>query len=401
MALAVPGFRRYLIIRGVSSVGDAAWWFGLSWEAASLGGGGGVGVVLAIGGLPRFLLTLAGGTLADRWGIRRTMIISDCIAGVIAAVAVGLWLAFGSHLLLLAVLAGIFGLVDAVYGPSSASFMRLLLRPEQLAQGASARQSSAGVANIAGLAVGATLVDLSGFAMVAAIDAVTFFVVAVGLFSIRTLLKEEKRAEEPLIRTMCSGFAYLWRHRVLRYSLARAATVNMLGLALINVGMLLRVQSRGWPAYAMAGIEVLLAAGVIVAGTVLSLRDNPRRPGFVVAWGFVVFSALLLLMLVVTQVWMVLSLAFLLGLSLVPVSALGDAIVQSYTPLERLGNVNGAMITVSLGAVPVGSFVLGWLSDEFSVSSATLSAASALVLASVLFAGVRPLTHAKLAGNRP
>ena len=67
----------WAVSSGISMAGDAAWTLGLAWTAASVGGAHGAGLVLGVGTLPRALLTVFGGAIADRADARRTMVASN------------------------------------------------------------------------------------------------------------------------------------------------------------------------------------------------------------------------------------------------------------------------------------------------------------------------------------
>jgi len=100
---------RWLGAYTASILGDSLYFLALAWAAAQVGRPAEVGVVLAVGAVPRAVLMLAGGVVADRLGPRRVVIASDTIrATVVLAVAVALFLS-SPGVWLLIVLALVFG----------------------------------------------------------------------------------------------------------------------------------------------------------------------------------------------------------------------------------------------------------------------------------------------------
>jgi MFS family permease len=101
--------------------------FGMTWAAASVSGAV-AGLMLTAVTLPRVLLLLVGGAVADRTGAFRVLLLGD---GVMLAVTLGLglglalaWTGVSPALMIGAGLA--IGLVDAFYLPASATMPRLL-----------------------------------------------------------------------------------------------------------------------------------------------------------------------------------------------------------------------------------------------------------------------------------
>lgn len=125
---------RWLLAYTASMVGDAVYFVALSWAAARTGSPGQAGLVLALGAVPRAVLMLGGGVVADRFGPRRVVIATDTVRClVILAVAALLFLAEpGMWLLALAAL--VFGAMDALFLPAVGALPPRLTAPGQLAR---------------------------------------------------------------------------------------------------------------------------------------------------------------------------------------------------------------------------------------------------------------------------
>ena len=78
-----PNVLRWLGAYTASMVGDSIYFMALAWAAARTGSASGTGLVLAAGSIPRALLMLGGGVLADRLGPRRVVIGSDAARAVL------------------------------------------------------------------------------------------------------------------------------------------------------------------------------------------------------------------------------------------------------------------------------------------------------------------------------
>lgn len=140
----------WVVSTGISQAGDVAWTIGLAWTAARIGTPTEAGLVIGIGTLPRALMVLFGGALADRVDARRVMVITN--VGRILILVLGILLAQTAALsiTLLIGVAVIFGLLDAVYDPASSTMPRQFVRQEDLGATAAMFQLSRRIATFVG-----------------------------------------------------------------------------------------------------------------------------------------------------------------------------------------------------------------------------------------------------------
>lgn len=115
-------------------IGDNVFYIALSWAAVRSGTPSQAGLVMAVSAVPRALLMLGGGVVADRFGPRRVVIGSDAVR--CAAVLTVAALLFVAHpgLWLLALLAVVFGIVDAVFMPAVGALPARVTGRDQLAR---------------------------------------------------------------------------------------------------------------------------------------------------------------------------------------------------------------------------------------------------------------------------
>ncbi|WP_343235763.1 MFS transporter, partial [Streptomyces sp. SID10815] len=125
---------RWLTAYLASMIGDNVYYLALSWAAVQTSTPAQAGVVTAVSALPRALLMLGGGVIADRFGPRRVVIGSDAVrCAAVLAVAALLWHT-GPGLWPLTVLALLFGVVDAVFMPAVGALPARVTGRDQLAR---------------------------------------------------------------------------------------------------------------------------------------------------------------------------------------------------------------------------------------------------------------------------
>lgn len=125
---------RWLAAYTASVTGDVVYFLALSWSATRAAGPSQVGLVIAAGALPRAVLMLGGGVVADRFGPRRVAVASDAIRCIVILTAAAAVTLISPNLWLLIPVALVFGVVDAVFMPSVGALPPRITTLEQLAR---------------------------------------------------------------------------------------------------------------------------------------------------------------------------------------------------------------------------------------------------------------------------
>lgn len=268
----------WVLTTAVSMAGDSAWYVGLAWTAAQITSPAGAGLVMGIGAVPRALMLLFGGALADRLDTRRTMIRSNLARIVVLAVTAVVALSAGVSMPLLLVVAVVFGAVDAIYSPASGTLARQLVRTDDLTRVAAMGQLANRLAGFVGAPLGGLLVAVGGLAAVAIADAASFLVIAIALATvIRPRYPIERSTSTSIRATLADGFGYLRRA-----ARARVFVVSLFGLNLcigpvLAVGLVLRTHEQGWGAASLGAFEATSALAA-AAGAVIAMRWKPANP---------------------------------------------------------------------------------------------------------------------------
>lgn len=165
---------RWLAAHTVSLAGDSVYFVALGWSAQKAAGPAEVGLVMAAGALPRALLMLGGGVVADRFDLRRVILGSDALRCLlILTVAAGTALTTPALWVLVAV-ALVFGAVDALFVPAVGALPPHITGPDQLARVTGMRSLSMRLGQIAGPPTGGLAMGLGGPAAAFAVAGLLF-----------------------------------------------------------------------------------------------------------------------------------------------------------------------------------------------------------------------------------
>jgi hypothetical protein len=373
----------FLAASTFSQLGTSVLWFALGWAAASHGGQA-AALVLTASGLPRLLLVLVGGSVADRVGARRLLLCTEAVMVLVClALAVTLQ-ATGPTPWLLAAAALASGVVSAFSQPAMGSMPRRLVDDAALPRAMALRQSLSQAVLLAGAPLGGILVVTVGLPVIAVADAVGFAVVLAVLAVIRPR-RDIGPSPEPFWRSLSDGARVVARTHGLVGALGLTGAVAAVVLPVSSLLVPLLGQASGWGAGATGVVVAAQAAGSIGAALVVARTGTARRTGRAVALGLAVASAGVALVAVSGGGALAQSggAAVVVGAGTgIAVAHLGPLVLGS-APRTHLARVQAWTALVQLAPVVVSNNLLGVLAERFSPGAALCCCAAALGVCAV------------------
>ncbi|MFD4597454.1 MFS transporter [Streptomyces sp. NPDC058464] len=393
-----PNVLRWLGAYTSSMVGDSVYYIALSWAAVQGGSPAQAGAVMSVSALPRAVLMLFGGVIADRLGPRRVVIGSDAVrcAAVLAVAALlfltspGLWP--------LAALALVFGIVDAVFMPAVGALPARVTSRDQLARVQGMRGLAIRFASILGAPLGGLCVAVGGAAAAFGLAGLLIAVSVPLLMSLRVReLPADDRAAAPTPwQDLRAGLAHIRRHRVLAPLMLAIALGDLGFVSPLNVGLTLLADRRGWGA---AGVGWVLAGFGVGAGAVsllLTVRGRLPRAGLVagvsILAGSVAIGALAFVPGLVGAVGVALLIGLLAGLS----GAMCGALLQTQADPAYLGRVTAVSGLISLGLTPLSMPFTAAAIGVFGLGPVYVVSAAVCALGGVVALAVPALRRAEL-----
>ncbi len=274
-------FRTWSLAAAVSTLGDSVTTFAVGWTAAAHGPET-AGLVLTLQSVPLCVLILLGGAVADRCGIRRTMVGCDAamvlvLAAFLLAQAVG-----GTSVLSLALLALAAGTAAALRRPADGAFPRLFVDDEGLSRALASVSLLQQVARTSGPALGGVLLGLGGLPLAIGVDLATYLLIVVVLLRVRPPRAEPPRSGERVAAGIRASFDAARREGVVPLLTA----VTLLGGSVLPTVILcvpLAGLERGWGAAATGAVAGCWTVGTFVATSAVSrwgdLGDRARVVG--------------------------------------------------------------------------------------------------------------------------
>ncbi|MFD4795353.1 MFS transporter [Streptomyces anulatus] len=398
-----PDVLRWLGAYTASMVGDSIYFMALAWAAARTGSASGTGLVLAAGSIPRALLMLGGGVLADRLGPRRVVIGSDAARAVLVLGLAAVLVLTAPTVGVLVAVALLFGAVDALFLPAVGALPPRISPPGQLARIQGLRGLAARGASIVGAPLGGVAVATGG-PVLAFATAGALFVLSLPLLlglRIRPLpapvkhggtvagaAEERAVAEErPTARQdLVDGLRYIRRHPLLGPLMIVIGLSELGFVGPLNLGLILLSEQRGWGAAGMGWIVAGFASGAAGAALLIAVRGRVPRAGLVMCLTVLVGATGIAAVAQIPSVPLAAATAAVVGLFIGLAGALCGALVQTVADPAYLGRVTSVSTLFTYALIPLsypatGAAIALWgTGPVYAVSAAVCAAGGAVGL---------------------
>ncbi|KND35951.1 MFS transporter [Streptomyces anulatus] len=405
-----PNVLRWLGAYTASMVGDSIYFMALAWAAARTGSASGTGLVLAAGSIPRALLMLGGGVLADRLGPRRVVIGSDAARAVLVLGLAATLVLTAPTVGVLVAVALLFGAVDALFLPAVGALPPRISPPGQLARIQGLRGLAARGASIVGAPLGGVAVATGGPALAFATAGALFALSLPLLLSLRirplpgpvkhggtvagddeerTVTEERPAVTEgkPTARQdLVDGLRYIRRHPLLGPLMIVIGLSELGFVGPLNLGLILLSEQRGWGAAGMGWIVAGFASGAAGAALLIAVRGRVPRAGLVMCLTVLVGATGIAAVAQIPSVPLAAATAAVVGLFIGLAGALCGALVQTVADPAYLGRVTSVSTLFTYALIPLsypatGAAIALWgTGPVYAVSAAVCAAGGAVGL---------------------
>jgi MFS family permease len=371
--LSVPGFRLLTAGQFTSTIGDYCYAVALPWLVLSGGGSAAsLGIVLACYGIPRALLMVPAGSLADRFGPRRVMLGSDFARCLLTAVFAVLAAAHESSLLAVAPVAALLGAFSALFLPASMAMMPSLVESSRLTSANAVYTGFVQAGSMLGPVLGGVLVAVTGPSTAFAADAGSYLVSAVtlGFISASATVADGAAAPaadavaEPAGAAGDSGAGSVWgllrQSRVLQIVLVVVLSANFALVGTTEVALPALAHAR-FGADGYGAVLTCVAVASILGALIVGRVGDRFRPAVLIAAAFVVAAAAIAAAPFIGGLPGLTAGMAVFGLGIGFDNVVSVTLIQRWAPPDMLGRVWGLLMLASVGSFPVATFVAGLL----------------------------------------
>ena len=396
--------KRLFIARFISNFGNGMGPIALAFGILALPNGSAnmLGLVLGATTVVFLLMAPFGGVIADKYGRARMVGVTDMAAGLVLFIQVAFFATGDVPLAVLLITNGFFGLMWGIFWPAFSGLMPAVLPEAGLQKGnaLNAFMTNAGV--ISGAAVAGLLIEVFGVAFTLAIDAASFFISGLMIFTFRHLTPRAEQTENTMLDDLLHGWKVFLSFRWIVIIVGAFSFIVMCWAAAENVlGPLIALEHFNGPK-SWSFVISAESAGLIV-GSLIAIKIKPKYP-----MRFLMLSSFTITFYIWSlakpqSLLMIAFGAFLFGITLDLWGTLWSTALQRKVPRDSLSRVSSFDAMGSMMFRPVGLAIAAPLSTLFGIENFLQILAAITVVAIIvplLDPQVRNMSYEDMSVNR-
>jgi len=396
--------KRLFIARFISNFGNGMGPIALAFGILALPNGSAnmLGLVLGATTVVFLLMAPFGGVIADKYGRARMVGVTDMAPGLVLFIQVAYFATGDVPLAVLLITNGFFGLMWGIFWPAFSGLMPAVLPEAGLQKGnaLNAFMTNAGV--ISGAAVAGLLIEVFGVAFTLAIDAASFFISGLMIFTFRHLTPRAEQSENTMLDDLLHGWKVFLSFRWIVIIVGAFSFIVMCWAAAENVlGPLIALEHFNGPK-SWSFVISAESAGLIV-GSLIAIKIKPKYP-----MRFLMLSSFTITFYIWSlakpqSLLMIAFGAFLFGITLDLWGTLWSTALQRKVPRDSLSRVSSFDAMGSMMFRPVGLAIAAPLSTLFGIENFLQILAAITVVAimvPLLDPQVRNMSYEDMSVNR-
>jgi MFS family permease len=332
---------------------------------------------------PIFLFALIGGTFADRWKPKRTMVWSDLLSSL-SVVAVLLALINGGWI---ALLVGSF--VSASLSQfSQPSAMKLFKRhvPAEQLQGVMAMsQTLVAVFTVLGPVIGTFIFIQFGIHVSLILTAVMFLGSSIVLSSLPRDAEEPKSGDTGgFLQELTAGMRYIGSNPSLRTLSFTFAAVGLASGVTQPLQVFIVIEKLGQHKQFLQWLVMTNGAAMLAGGIAIMGIAKKVKPQLLLMVGLLVTAVCTIGIGASARIWLTIVLLVISGLFYPCIQGGIQTLLVRNTEGAFIGRVSGAIMPVFMGMMVIGMFISGYLKDMLSLPAVYAVSGGLIIIGALL-----------------
>ena len=386
-ALSHRNYRLFFYGQGLSLVGTWITRVATSWLVYRLTGSAFLlGVVNFAGQIPNFILSPVAGVMADRWNLRRTLVVTQ-ILSMLQSFALAA-LAFSHEITVTQVIAlQVFqGIVNAFDTPARQAFaVEMVEGAQDLPNAIAINSMMFNAARLVGPMVAGLLIAAAGEGVCFLVDGVSYIAVIGCLPLMRITPRAQPPAHHAVWKHMREGVTYSFGFEPIRGLLLLVATASLLGMSYVVLLPMFAREILHGGAHTYGFLASASGVGALAGALYLATRPSVRGLGRVIVWGGILFGAGLAAFAFSNTIWLSLPALFAVGFGMMAQNASANTILQTIVHDDKRGRVMSFYAMAFFGTTPFGSLLAGAVADRYGAPAAIFAGGAACLFGGLAF----------------
>lgn len=375
----------------VSALGDWVLMAALPvWVYQITGSGTALGAMVFFETLPLLIAGPVAGVFVDRWDLRRVMIGTDVLRGLVVLL---LLLARTPQTIFLVFLVGfVEASLASVFRPAREAALPAIVAEEQLMSANSLFQTGRFLMRLVGPAIGGALVGTVGAGPAFIVDALTFFASTLAVAAVRLPPMERAKGDGSVAgvyRELVDGLRVIRDSRVLASVLAVWSILMFSAGAIVALMVVFVEEALRAPGSYYGYLLSIQGLGMLVGAVITGSVGDRYRPTRIFKGGLLIFGPLFLAAANAPNVTWAAGLVFCLGITMSGVAIADQTIFQQQAPEAYRGRILASNDAATSVATLLGVALAGAVADQVGIrlifsGAATLSIFAALIAVALL-----------------
>jgi MFS family permease len=328
-----------------------------------------VGIVASATMLPRFLFSLFGGVLVDRYRKKHILFITQTSSMVLALLLGVLTVTGAVNIHDILVISFCLGLVNALDIPARQSYVVELVGKEHLSSAIALNSGMFSAARAIGPAVAGILIAVFGAGWAFILNGLSYLPVLIALHFITTPKTHLRDTHHP-IKAIKRGLHYAFTHPVIKVLLLFTGLLSIFGWSFSTLLPVVAEDVFHTDASGLGNMYVASSLGAILGAIFMSKLADKIREENIVLSGNIIFSISIIAFAYSTNYFFALFMLFITGFGLLLQYSSINTTIQKLVKDELRGRVMSIYVLMFGGLSFIGSFQAGFLAQKYGTAFA-------------------------------
>jgi MFS family permease len=335
--------------------------------------------------LPMFVFSYIGGTLADKWNPKKTMIFGDFFSAIsiiiiLLLISSGLWEAVFAATL-------VSSIVTQFSIPSSNIMFKRHIDEKSVTQAISLSQSSQSLFLIVGPIIGTFLYGSIGINLSLLTIAILFFISSAVQFLLPSDKKSKEITKSSILSEMKEGLSYIMKNPGMKVICTLLAVLGISQGLIQPLAIYLITDRLSLQKESLQLFYSLYGVGLFVGAIVCSIFAGKFKTRWILFFGMNMFALITIIEVLSKNVFLTSVMYFMAGgvLAFLQV-ALSSPLIKTVSE-EYIGRINGLITPLLIGGNLLGSALSGVLMNQITLIPVFLISAGLLIICG--FIGLR------------
>lgn len=326
--------------------------------------------------LPQLVFSFLAGVIVDRLDRRKIMIFSDLLRGLL--VLAFLTVRSAEQVYILYIVGFLVSTVSVFFWPAKTAMIPRIVEGEANLLSANAlSQTIRVVAILIGPALAGFLIAWVGTSLAFVVDSLTYLVSAIAIMTITTggdTLDQERIGVRMIWQRFTEGFSYMLHHNTV-LGIIVTLMVGLLGIGAIEVLFVPFLQGEfGVGPEGLGFTQTAQGVGMLLGSVLIGNLAARFRLTRIIAWSIGLLGVSVAVCGLVNQFIFILIALFIAGLSLAPLNAALNTLMQITVPDEKLGRVGSVVDTSITLSYLISMSGAAFLADAFGMRAVFVAA---------------------------